>query len=299
MTKRIKHFIEFLFVLAFDAFFQCMPYRWAVNLGENIGVLFSHVLTKRNLLIMANLTKAFPRKRPEEIRKITLGVWRNIGRTAIEFIRFRDLNTGRTRDRFVAEGDDNLKAAMKAGKGIIFVTFHFTNWEINGVKTAEKVGQIYAIARPMKNPFVENWIQRKRGSNNLKMMLHRNAAKACLKALKEGAHVGILVDQNLYTGGIFVNFFGRPAATTTLPALLHHKTKSPVVIAYSLREGMKFRMVYSKPLYFPPVADRYEAIRAHTQIINDELEAIIRKTPENWFWIHNRWKRQPDKKFVS
>ena len=128
----------------------------------------------------------------------------------------------------------------------------------------------------------------------MKIILHRQAVKATLGCLRRGECVGILMDQNLYTGGVFVNFFGRPAATTTLPALLYLKTGCPVILIHTLREGDRFRVVYSPPFEFPPMEKSEASIHLYTQIISDGFEALVRQYPENWFWIHNRWKRRPE-----
>ncbi|MCB4756988.1 MAG: lysophospholipid acyltransferase family protein [Elusimicrobia bacterium] len=291
--KKLKHLVEYGFVLLLDAFFSALPLEGACRLGEGIGVLASFLLIRRRRLALENLRRAFPEKSEEEIRRIEKGVWKNLGRTAVEFVRFKDMTAGDLADRFTLEGGENLEKAVKRGGGAICITFHYANWEFNGL-FHHRYAPLYAVARPMKNSFVEKWIQEKRSHNNMTMLLHRNAAKACLKVLKEKGHLGILVDQNLYTGGVFVNFFGRPAATTSLPALLHSRTGDPVIVNHSVREGSKFRIVYSPALELPDIENREEKIRAHTQIINDAIERIIRRHPENWFWIHNRWKRQPN-----
>ena len=124
------------------------------------------------------------------------------------------------------------------------------------------------------------------------IILHRNAVRASLKWVKGGNIIGILVDQNLYTGGEFVKFFGRPAATTTLPAILHARTGAPVIPTYCLRDGTGFRFFFEPPVFPPAGVSEDEQIKAHTQEISNRFEQIIRRTPQNWFWIHNRWKRK-------
>jgi KDO2-lipid IV(A) lauroyltransferase len=145
----------------------------------------------------------------------------------------------------------------------------------------------------MRNPLVEKWIQARRTEGGNRIALHRDAVRATLKWLKQKNIAGILADQNLYTGGTFVQFFNRPAATTTLPTLLHARTGAPVIFIYSLRKGSKFVIHYTARLSLPEGGDTESQLQNGTQIISDEMENLIRKYPENWFWIHNRWKRQP------
>lgn len=292
--KEIKHRIEYILVFLADAFFQTLPRGWALRMGEWVGLTMSLAIPKRNVLIMDNLTQAFPEKTDDEKHRIARSVWRNVGRTAVEFVRVSDFMEG-VPDRFVeCDGREHMEKAVQQKNGVILLTAHFTNWELSGVFTQLYFGIMTAIARPMRNPHVEKWLQSKRTSGGMKIILHRQAVRAALRCLKEKKIIGILVDQNLYTGGIFVDFFGRPAATTTLPALLHARTGAPVIITYTLREGDRFRLVYEPPINFPHVADESKRIIAHTQVISDHFENLIRKYPGNWFWIHNRWKRKPE-----
>jgi KDO2-lipid IV(A) lauroyltransferase len=92
---------------------------------------------------------------------------------------------------------------------------------------------------------------------------------------------------------VFVDFFGRPAATTTLPALLHLRTGSPILLVYNLRDGLKFKIVYERIL-LPSLPDSVDRVLVYTQLITQRMENLIRQYPENWFWIHNRWKRKPE-----
>ncbi len=293
MTPTLKHRIEYGFVKTADFLLFLFPRPATLAFGEALGTLISWILRPRNKLIKANLAAAFPEKSNAEIEHIAKGVWRNLGRTAVEFVRLSETTGDRFDEFFFIEGKEQFDKLLALGKGSILIGFHFTNWEVLSICTGRYFGETFGIARPMKNPLVEAWVQSKRSVNTTNMIWHRQAAKASLRVLKNGKNLGILVDQNLYTGGVFVNFFGRPAATTTLPALLHSRTDAPVVLIYSLREGTKFKIVY-EPIPLPEIADMDQRIFTHTQLINNSIEAVVRRTPENWFWIHNRWKRKPE-----
>lgn len=291
--KQLEYLIEYALVRVIEAFFLLCPRAVALWLGERMGLLFCAILTSRRRLAMSNLEIAFPKMRPAERNRLVWNVWKSVGRTAVEFIRITDIDRNNFNDYFIVEGRENLDAAMSKGKGLVLVTLHFSNWEMCAVGTSYLVGQGVAIARPMKNPYVEKWVQRKRAAGGVSIILHRQAVKASLKILKEKKTLGVLVDQNLYTGGVFVDFFGRPAATTPLPSLLSHRTGAPVLVAYCLREGKKFRLVYEPELTLTSSGAPEERLLANTQMISNELERVIKGSPENWFWIHNRWKRKP------
>jgi len=289
----MKHQFEFLGVKLLDAFLCALPRSWALKLGECLGQVAAWVLPSRRRLILDNLRHAFPDRDEKELRDIAYEVWSNLGRVAAEFVRLSDISRANFRKYFSFEGLEHVNAAKKAGRGIIFITSHLANWEYSGVAVQFLMGDVVAIARPMKNLKVESWVRGKRSVSGLEFVMHRNAVKSSLRALKANKAVGILVDQNLYTGGVFVNFFGRPAATTTLPALLHARTGAPVIVVYARREKSGFKIVFEKPLEFPKTIDKVRDVKIHTQIFTKAIERVVRQQPEQWFWIHNRWKRKP------
>lgn len=290
--KRFKHRLEYALVTALDALFHLMPLRRAVTFGEGFGLFMSHVIPKRNRLILSNLAHAFPEKTEAERERIAKAMWRNLGRTAGEFLLMPEILSRPREFPIVWEGLEHMEKAVGEGRGVIVIAAHYSNWEILGVDIRRRFPNFKAIARPMRNPFVEAWVRSKRGSSGMDTILHREAVRASLKWVKSKNVIGILVDQNLYTGGVFVDFFGRPAATTTLPAILHARTQAPVLITYSLREGDGFRFVFESPVNPPAGVAEQNQVEAHTQEIAKRFEAIIRRKPENWFWIHNRWKRK-------
>lgn len=290
---KLKYLAEYGLVKGMESFISALPKGAAISFGENLGAFLSYLLPKRKKLIAENLNMAFPHLSRAEKDEIGRKVWKNLGRTAVEFVRLPPLDKENL-DRFIRwEGAENVEEALSAGKGLVLVTSHFTNWEISGTAAQARFGRMLAIARPMKNPLVEAWVQTKRTAGGNKIALHRNAVRTSLKWIKEKNIVALLIDQNLYTGGVFTEFFGRPAATTTLPALLHIRTGCPVIFSYTLRHGERFVIHFDRPFEFPQVSED-QRIWTYTQLINRRLEEIIRRDPANWFWIHNRWKRKPE-----
>ncbi|MFN0117901.1 MAG: lysophospholipid acyltransferase family protein [Elusimicrobiota bacterium] len=290
--KKIKYFLEYCLILGISFFIWIFPRKWALKLGGILGVLMSFVLHKRTKLMLDNLSSCFPGKTELEKLDISKKVWRNLGRTAAEFVRITEINKNNMSEFVDVQGWENVEESMAQEKGLILLTGHFSNWEVSGAVSQFTLGNVTAIARPIKNPFVEKWVQRKRGASGMKVILHRQAVRESLRCLKSKSTIGILFDQNLYTGGIFADFFGRPAATTTLPALLAVRTGAPIIISYTLRQGDRFRYIFSPITQFPKVHDDVEKVVVYTKFLNNELEKIVSLYPENWFWIHNRWKRK-------
>lgn len=292
--RNFRYALEFAPVWVADRLVSALPRSSAVKLGEALGTAMSVFLPGRSRLMRANLERSLPEKSPAERENIRRQVWKNLGRVAAEFIHASGINRNNFPQHFEVENKELLERAKQKGKGIILVGFHFTNWELTGVACKLLDDAVVAIARPIKNPLVDRWVQRKRGQGGMDIILHRSAVRGALKILKAKGTIGILVDQNLYTGGVFAEFLGRPAATTTLPALLHSRTDAPVLLVYCLRAKNKFRLIYEEmdDVRFSSGGD--DSLLAMTSAINRRLGEIIRAYPENWFWVHNRWKRQPE-----
>lgn len=289
----MKKAFEYGLVRVADLLFHILPRSWAMTLGEQLSLGVSHIITKRRDLVLRNLALAFPEKPAAERAHIAHEVWRNLGRLAVEFSRVSDFTDGSI-DRLVEiEGREHVDAAIKEGNGIVGLTAHFTNWELTGALVQRVYGNMTVIARPVRNPMVDQWVYEKRTASGLKIILPKDAVKASLKCLKNKGIIGMMIDQSLSSGGVFVEFFGRPASSTTLPALLHIRTGAPVMFAYLVRNGERFRLVF-EPVVFPPVEDPTARIQIYTQVMATQFEQVIRRYPESWLWLHNRWKRQPD-----
>ncbi len=289
----MKRTLEYALVRVADLLFHVLPRSWAIGLGEQLSLIVSHVITKRRDLVLRNLALSFPEKSDAARARIAEEVWRNLGRLAVEFSRVSDFTDG-SLDRLVdIEGREYVEAALKEGKGIVGLTAHFTNWELTGALVQRIYGNMTVIARPVRNTLIDRWVYEKRTASGLTIILPKDAVKASLKCLKNKGIIGMMIDQSLSSGGVFVEFFGRPASSTTLPALLHLRTGAPVMFAYLIRNGTRFRLVF-EPVTFPPVEDPAARIQIYTQVMTTQFEQVIRRHPESWLWLHNRWKRQPE-----
>jgi Kdo2-lipid IVA lauroyltransferase/acyltransferase len=294
--KWLKHLVEYGLIKLVEGILRSRPLEESVRWGESLGGLLRRALGRRDRLVIENLTAAFPEKGPEEIQRIAEGFWRNVGRVAVEFVRAPEIVPEPIGNSHDVENIDVFNAAFAEKKGVIFVSAHYCNWEMNGIflhRLTRDIGHKFtAISRPMRNPRAAEWVQSRRASGGVPVILHRRAVRESLRVLRSGESMGMLVDQNLYQGGIFAKFFGRPAATTFLPALLHSRTGAPVVLTWVTRVDTRF-CIHFERIRFPDVPEDRQ-LDAGTQEINDRLEAVIRKKPEWWFWIHNRWKRSAE-----
>jgi KDO2-lipid IV(A) lauroyltransferase len=181
-----------------------------------------------------------------------------------------------------------------AGKGGIYITAHFGNWELLGC-IAPYIGlPVYAIARPIENPFVDSYLNKMRQITGQKIIPKKEAASGVMDILENGEFLSFLVDQNAGERGIFVDFFGKPASTTRTVALLSLKTGIPIIPVYGYRmKGFKYKVVIEDPIYPVDTGDPTADITSITQTLTRRVEEWVRMYPEQYLWQHRRWKTRP------
>lgn len=219
----------------------------------------------------------------------------NVGKTCVEFLRFPKFNTENIWREVTVEGADNLQTALKKGKGAIVFLPHFGNWEllslVYGVLIPDRAK---AIAFPLKNDLLNAYVWRHREQMSLKLIPRNRAIRETLRALKNNEAVGFFADQNAGPEGVFVDFLGKPASAARAPAVLALKTEAPLIFSLSIRQPDDRHYIYiSDPIYVEPSDDPERDVEVYTTQMLKQLEAYIYKYPEQWLWLHNRWKTQP------
>jgi KDO2-lipid IV(A) lauroyltransferase len=198
-------------------------------------------------------------------------------------------------ERVELEGRSHVEEALKRGKGIIFLLGHIGNWELLGRMARFFGGSLMAIARPLKkNERLDRFIEDVRRSSGLEVIGSKRVAHQVVSALRANKMVGILIDQReKRSQGVGVEFFGKTASTTPASAFFAIKTGAAVIPVYALRvKGGRHRFVAEAPVELIKTGDKAEDIRANTQRHTEVLESIIRRYPDQWFWIHRRWERK-------
>lgn len=184
-----------------------------------------------------------------------------------------------------------LDEAMAEGKGCIMVSGHMGNWEIGGCLAAARGIPTTFVVTTQRNKLIEAKLDRYREASGAEIVKRRVATKGVLSALKRKRMVAILIDQDAHEDGAFVPFFGRPASTPRGPAVFQLRTGAPLVFAYSIRlPGERYRIHYER-IQTEGITDADEL----TALLTSKLEAAIRIRPEQWFWMHRRWKTRPPK----
>jgi Kdo2-lipid IVA lauroyltransferase/acyltransferase len=222
-------------------------------------------------------------------------VYAHFGRTLLDILWLGH----RTPDEVLAlaewEGAEHMEAAQAAGRGALAITAHFGNWEYHGLAHGLRFGPIAVVARPLDNPQLDARLCAFRTAVGNRVIYKSRALRQVLQSVRSGGTVAILIDQNVQLqDGIFVDFFGRPAATTTVAAAVALKTGCALLPSRAeARPGGGYRLVYDPPVEVVRTGDHQADIARVTQALTKRIESWVRHTPEQWLWIHKRWKTQP------
>jgi len=189
------------------------------------------------------------------------------------------------------EGEERVRLAYAHGKGVLFVTGHFGYWELQAMVHALRLQPMAVMARPLDNPALNGLLERIRTRTGNTVVYRPGTIRRVLRMLHAGQGVGILIDQHIQSkDAIYVDFFNRPAATTSVVAALALRTGAQVVPLFALpKGGGRFRMVYEHPVE-PPPDGTADPIQQFTQRCTDVLEMYVRRHPDLWLWMHRRWR---------
>jgi len=245
-------------------------------------------------LALQNLQHAFPLRTPDECRQISRRMFEHFGRLLMVLLKFSTLTPQQMLALVEFDGEARVRAAHARGRGVLLFTGHFGFWEINALVHALQIEPISVLARPLDNPLLHELLERVRRSTGNGVIYRRGAIRRVLRALASNQAVAVLIDQHMQSAdAVYVDFFNRPAATTSALAALAIKTGAAVVPVFALPlPGGRFRMVYEHPVE-PPPGDDEAAIRELTQRCTDVLEMYVRRYPELWLWMHRRWRDVP------
>ncbi len=237
---------------------------------------------------MQNLAFALPGEDPTTIVN---GVFRSIARLLVAFARFPSIRRETVADWIRCEGMEHYEQAKREGRGVLFATAHFGNWELSAFAHALLASPMNVVVRPLDNPLIDKLVERRRALSGNRPLFKKDYARAILKALAANEAVGILIDQNASIDtGVFVDFFGRPACAGTGFAKLAARSGAAVIPGFAIWSDRERRYVLR---FYPPVPMTGDAAR-DTQALQSQLESVIREYPDQWLWIHRRWKTRPE-----
>lgn len=239
---------------------------------------------------LLNLGFAYPGTLPEQRSSTIDGVFESIARLLVAVAKFPKLNSENVGRWIRYEGLDNYLAAKQEGRGVLVATAHLGNWELSAFSHALMTEPMNVMVRPLDNPLIDALIERRRQASGNRLIFKRDAARTVIKALRNNEAVGILIDQNTAPAeGVFVDFFGKLACAGTAFTKLADHSGAAVIPGFAFWEKDERKYV----LRFYPKLEMTGDISADTQRIHSFFETVIREYPDQWMWIHRRWKTRP------
>jgi KDO2-lipid IV(A) lauroyltransferase len=291
----VRHRLEDAFAVAVSAGVRALPRRALPQVGRLLGDVWATIDRRHVAIASENLRRAFPEWSEDRVRETARGVYRHFATVMIELTWLPGRRREEVESLVEVSGLDHVDAALAAGRGCLYVGAHFGNWEIHAISHAWRGYKVAVLARPLDNPRLDARLNGVRQMSGNTVIYKQRALPQVLRSLREDRGVAILVDQNVQEkDGIFVEFFGRPAATTTVAAALAVKTGCALVPVRAVRapDG-RYRAICEPALDWTPSGDRALDVRRLTQKMTTVIEGWVREHPEQWLWMHRRWKTQP------
>ncbi len=276
------------------ACFQGIPISLRRALFTGLFRLFYLLVPRQRLIAAHNLRCAFPDKSDEEILRIARGVYRNMGIVAAEFFDIPRLTKENIGELVDAEGIDHCKRALEKGRGVLLFGAHFGNWELEAVAASLLIKPLVVIYRPLDSSLLDHLVLKVRSATGNTPLPKERAMRAMLRSLKNNEMLGILIDQNVaWYEGVFIDYFGQPACTTDGLALLALHTEAPVLPGYMARlPNGRYRLVIGPEVEVIRTGNREADVLANTQRFTEIIEEAVRQYPDQWLWVHQRWKTQ-------
>ena len=263
---------------------------------QRLGEILYYVDERHRRIALRNLAIAFPGKSIEEKKHLALAVFRHLGRVLGEFSFIPRFNKKNIQDFVGIQGLEHYQTAQEQKRGIVFLTAHFGNWEWMAAAFPLVTGRpVHVIFRPLDNHFFDRTVERLRTWTGNQGVPKQKSMGRILRLLKSGQIVGILLDQNVaWQEGVFVDFFGELACTNKGLALLALKTGAAVLPTFNVREPHgRYRVIIEPEIPLIRTGDKEFDIQKNTELFTAVIERYIREYPDQWLWVHQRWKTRP------
>ncbi|HEY4486060.1 MAG TPA: HAD-IIIA family hydrolase [Nitrospiria bacterium] len=292
----VRHRLETLLVIILHGIYRLLPRSWGPALGSLLGETAYVLIPRRRRITLNNLRLAFNAPDFNHTR-VAREAYRSLGKSLMEFLAAVDQDREAMIRSVDVEGASNLEDAVRQGKGIIILGFHYGNWELMNQVHSALGYPTHVVGRALDNPHLNRLINRERERFGSVVLNSKDPSslRQILSALHRKQSVGFLIDQTvLGDRGVYVDFFGRLAYTHKVAALVALKTGAPVIPMFMHREeGGRHRLVYGEALPLIKTGDREADVLTNTRMMTRVIEEAVRKRPEQWLWMHDRWKKQP------
>jgi Kdo2-lipid IVA lauroyltransferase/acyltransferase len=287
----VRRRLEYLLVRSLQAVVRVLPDSLVRACGDAMGALFFVLDRPHRRVAEDNLARAFPSRSPSERRAIVRAAFKHFGRLLFEILKFSTLSPEELLARVEFDGGERVRLAYGQGKGVLFITGHFGFWELHAVAHPLQFEPIGVLARTLDNARLNTLLEQIRQRTGNTVIYRQGSIRRVMRLLSERHGVAVLIDQHIQgPDAVYVEFFERPAATTSAVAALALRTGAPVVPVFALPlPNGRYRLIYEHPVE-PPSADSEDAIREFTQRCTDVLEMYVRRHPDLWLWMHRRWR---------
>jgi len=285
--KKLKYFLEFILIMFFFFFFKIIGLKYSSCLGGILGNIFGPLIRKKEL-IKSNILKALPNADINKIDFIQKNMWNNYGRILSEYVFLKNFRSNDFEKNIIVEGQEFLEKIRDSKNPVIFVSGHFSNYELMTMQIVKTNIPLSAVYRPLNNIFMRMVQDKIRSKYISKNYIPKGMAgtRQLLKYFKKGFSIAIMIDQRV-SQGEKIKFFNHYAYTTTIPAQFTKKYNCEIVPIHIERlGGIKFKITINKPMKFK----KEDSIEKITTDLNLWLENMILKNPDQWIWTHNRWK---------
>jgi KDO2-lipid IV(A) lauroyltransferase len=279
----VREWLEYGLVRGLIAIVRVIPFAVVDRIGAVLGVA-AYVLDRSRRRIADQRSLA-------ERRRIVRAAFAHFGRLLLQLLKFSTLSPEEMLRRVEFEGQERAELAYAHGAGVLFVTGHFGFWELQAIVHAVKLPPMAVLARALDNKPLNELLEQIRTRTGNSVIYRQRSIRRVMRLLHAGQAVGMLIDQHIQSrDAILVDFFNRPAATTSAVAALALRTGAVVVPLFALPIGPgRYRLIYEHPVD-PPPADAGDPLRQFTQRCSDVLEMYVRRHPELWLWMHRRWR---------
>jgi len=293
MRRKLEYAVAWPFIKALGVLPRPLSRALAISLAQ--GFYLCHFRLRQ--VGMRNLEMVFPEMSLAERRRILRGVFTSLGRQLSELCQFPKYTTKNINDVVVYDGLENYEKAYARGKGVLFLTGHFGGWELSAFAHSLHGHWVNIVMRPMDNEYLDRMLQTYRTLHGNKVVPKDDFVRGLLAAMKCGETVGILMDTNMTPPqGVFVDFFGIPACTASGLARIALRTDAAVVPGFTIWDEKlgKYRLRFDPALELVRTGDLEADIVANTQKFTKVIEDYVRQYPDQWLWVHRRWKTRPE-----
>lgn len=299
MAKKSRPAVDWIvyaLVRGFVTVVQAVPQAWAFGVAELLAAGLYRLDRRHRAVAADNLTHAFPERTPAQIDVLVRGCYRHFALLLVEMILLpRKLNAGNWRKFGTLVNAAPTLGGLLDRRPLLIVTGHFGNWELAGYALGALGFRTFAIARVLDNPHLERFLNRFRQGTGQTVIAKKDDFDRLTRAMSGGAKVATLADQDAGPRGVFVPFFGRPASAHKAVAIMALEFDAKVIVIGVPRVGgpLQYEIVCEDAFDVSEYADRPDAVRAITERYHAALERLIRRHPEQYFWLHRRWKTRP------